>query len=121
MRTAVITLLLGVCLTGCSFAARNDQMYLKDTRELLQTRDGAISSCYDNALKADEKAAGTVTVRFKVEAETGHIVDPQVDADNSSASSTLSDCVVAALEGLTLEPADARDGDATYTWSFVVK
>lgn len=121
MRTTVITLLVGIWASGCSFAARNEQMYLKDTRDLLEGRGGSVQACYDQALKADAAASGTVTVRFKVEADTGHIVDPQVDSDKSTAPSSLTDCVMAALAGLTLEPGDARDGDATYTWSFVVK
>lgn len=121
MKTALITVLLGTFLAGCSFAARNETMYQKDTRELLETRNSEIKACYDGALKGDEKAAGVVVVRFTVQAETGHIVTPEVDTSRSSAPTTLSDCVVEALSGLTLEPGDARDGDATFSWEFAAR
>lgn len=121
MKTALISVLLGAFLGGCSFAARNETMYQRDTRELLQTRDGDIKACYDGALKTDGKAAGVVVVSFKVESETGHVVNAEVDSARSSAPTSLSDCVVAALEGLTLDPGDARDGDATFTWEFAAK
>jgi len=121
MKTALMTVLLASFFVGCSFAARNETMYKKDTRELLETRNGEVKGCYDGALKTDGKAAGVVVVRFTVQAETGHVVNPEVDTARSTAPTTLSDCVVEALSGLTLDPGDARDGDGTFTWEFAAR
>ncbi len=64
--------LLGVM--GCSFRARDEDSYRKATRELVETRNADIKTCYDNELKANPSAVGTVIVRFTVQAETGQVV-----------------------------------------------
>ncbi len=107
-------------LGGCSFHARDAESYRKVTRELLETKNADIKSCYDAALKQDPKAAGTVVVRFTVKKETGKITSPQVDAA-STAPAGLGQCVVNAIDGLAIDPPDARDGDATFRWEFEVK
>ena len=105
---------------GCSFHARSAEDYRKDTRSLLESRNSDIKGCYDAALKADPKVSGVVVVKFKVEAETGNIVNPQSVAGRTSAPESLTQCVVNAINGLSLQPPDARDGDAEYTWEFEV-
>jgi TonB family protein len=112
--------LCAVAASGCSFHARDASSYRKDTRALLSTKDPDIKSCYDAELKKDSKIAGTVVVKFKVEKETGKITDVKVDND-SNAPESLSKCVVQAIDGLALQPPDARDGDATFRWEFQVK
>ncbi|HEX7480281.1 MAG TPA: AgmX/PglI C-terminal domain-containing protein [Polyangiales bacterium] len=114
LNTALVTLALG--FVGC--AARDAEMYRTDTRALLETKNGAISACYNAELKADRKAAGKVVVRFTVQNDTGKIVDAKVDETQSKASPALGKCVVDAINGLTLDPADKRDGDATFSWEF---
>lgn len=104
--------------TGCTFIARSAEDYRAVTRELVDTRSGAITDCYDVALKTNEGAAGKVIVNFTVEKKTGVIMNPTVD-ERSTAPAELSQCVVQAVDGLTLDPPDQRDGVATFTWEFV--
>ena len=59
-------LALTVGAVGCSFAARDANMYAQDTQKVLESRNAAIKTCYDQALKADSKVAGSVTVKFTV-------------------------------------------------------
>ena len=106
--------------TACSFMARDPESYQKDTEALLETRSGAIKACYDETLKTDGTAQGRVTVRFKVEKETGNITDIQVDPAGTTAPETLSQCVSTALGGLVLQPPDAQDGAATFSYEFVI-
>ena len=112
--------LLSSAALGCSFNARDAASYRKDTRALLATKEPDIKSCYDAELKKDPKVVGTVVVKFKVAKETGKITDPKVD-DASNAPKSLAKCVVEAIDGLALQPPDARDGDATFRWEFQIK
>jgi len=116
-----IALCTGAFCTGCSFHARDAADYQKVTRELVESKGADIKSCYDSALKLDPKVAGTVVVKFTVQHETGKIANAKVDETASSAPANLGQCIVNALEGLALEPPDARDGDATFQWEFQVK
>ncbi|MDD9934195.1 MAG: AgmX/PglI C-terminal domain-containing protein [Myxococcales bacterium] len=125
MRTAILCQILSLAVLGsiggCSFHARDADSYRKVTRELVETRSADIKACYDAQLKDDRSAQGKVVVRFTVQAETGTVTDARVDEDASSAPASLGQCVVKALDGLTLDPPDARKGDATFTWAFEVK
>jgi hypothetical protein len=102
---------------GCSFAARSPDMYRDDTRKVLETRGSQIQSCYDEVLKTDRTAKGSVVVHFSVVEETGVITAPEV-LPESTAPAPLSQCVVKALDGLVLDPPDQRKGDATFAWEF---
>ncbi len=106
--------------TGCSFAVRDAETYKQDTQALLDTRSGAVKACYDETLKTDATAQGRVTVRFRVEKDTGNIVDVQVDPAGTTAPESLSQCVTTALGGLVLQPADENDGIASFTYDFVI-
>lgn len=116
-RTVLALLLGGVA--SCTFYARNEDTYRSDTRALVETRNASIKECYDGALDADEKASGKVVVNFTVTKKTGVLKDIAVD-ESSTAPESLSACVVSALEGLSLDPEDQRDGIATMSWSFEV-
>ena len=116
----VLLCLVAFASAGCSFHARSADNYRKDTRALLETRNADIKSCYDTALKADPKVSGVVVLKFTVEAETGNIVNPQSVAGRTSAPESLTQCVITAISGLTLQPPDEREGDAEYTWEFEV-
>jgi len=115
---ALLTVLLGG-LASCTFYARNTETYLSDTRTMVETRNGAIKECYDGALESDEEVSGKVVVNFTVAKKTGEITNAAVDP-SSTAPASLSDCVVAGLGGLSLDPEDQRDGNAKMTWSFEV-
>jgi hypothetical protein len=107
-----------VASVGCSFYARDEESYRQVTRELVDTRSGDIKECYDVALQTDEGSGGTVVVNFMVEKKTGKIMNVAVDKAQSNAPAELQQCVVSAIDGLTLDPADAREGQATFTWKF---
>jgi hypothetical protein len=118
----VLSGLLGsLLLVGCSFHARDAEAYRKVTREVLETRNGDIKSCYDAELKKDKKLAGAVVVKLKVEKDTGIIKDVRLDEAASTAPKSLGQCVVSALDGLKIDPPDARDGDATFRWELQPK
>jgi hypothetical protein len=54
-------------LAACSGGLRNVEAYRADTTKLLATRSAQLQRCYSDALRADGKAAGTVTVQFVIE------------------------------------------------------
>ena len=103
--------------SACQLHARSPEEYRRDTRALLDTRKAETQSCYDEALRIDPKAAGTVVVRFTIADGTGAITSAQV-LPESTAPAPLGDCVILALHGLTLEPPDEREGHATLVWNF---
>lgn len=124
MKTLACTLIVAtfaLLAGGCEFHARDADAYRKATRELLETRNADIKACYDKALQGDSKVAGMVVVKFKVEAETGKVMDAKVVPEQTTAPAPLGECVVKALDALVLDPPDARDGDATFQWSFEAK
>jgi len=103
--------------SACTFYARGPEDYRKDTRALLETRSGQITTCYNTAKAADPKAAGTVVVHFQVAKDTGAITDPAV-LPESTAPAALGQCIVDAIKDLKLDPSDKRVGDATFVWEF---
>ena len=117
MRKIIVTLSLAG-LAGCSFIARDADMYRTDTRALLETRNADIKACYDNALASNPAQSGTVVVNFTVEKKTGALTNVAVDPDQSTAPAGLQTCVTEALASLTLEQPDRRDGQATFTYQF---
>lgn len=117
MAASLLTLSLG----GCSFHARDAESYRKITREALETKSGDIKSCYDKELEKDPTLSGTVIVTFTVEKDTGVFKDIDVKNKESTAPKALTRCVKNALEGLKIDPPDARDGKATFTWNLEAK
>ena len=107
-------------VVGCSFHARSPDEYRDATQALLDTKSADIKTCYDGALKGTANLAGTVTVHFTVEAETGKIGGVTADAAKTQAPEVLTQCVVQALDGLALNPPDANPGEATFEYQFVV-
>ncbi|HEY4104991.1 MAG TPA: AgmX/PglI C-terminal domain-containing protein [Polyangiaceae bacterium] len=109
-----------VLLAGCSFHARSPDEYRDATQALLETKSADIKTCYDDALKTKSDIAGTVTVHFTVEAETGKIGNVQADVAKTQAPDALTQCVVKTIDGLALNPPDANPGDGTFEYQFVV-
>jgi len=103
---------------ACAGTARAPEAYRDDTSKLLETRTAQLQSCYSDALKTDAKLSGTVTVQFVVEPKTGAITQPSVDQSKSTAPPVLGDCVVKAVDGLTLAPPDRHEGRATFVYEF---
>ena len=103
---------------ACSVRARGPETYKNDTRTVLEAKNSAVVGCYDTALAANPSQSGNVVVTFVVEKKTGAITNVSADPNQSTAPEALQQCVVTALEGLTLDPADQREGQATFTWTF---
>ena len=103
---------------ACGGTARGLEAYREDTSKLLETRTAQLQSCYGDALKTDAKLSGTVAVQFVVEPRTGAITRPSVDHSKSTAPPVLGDCVVKAIDGLTLAPPDREEGRATFVYEF---
>ena len=121
MKKPIISLglltLLGLA-SACSYHRRDPDTYRNDTAALLAKQSDEIKSCYDAPLASDAKLGGNVTVEFKVEKKTGKLVDAKVVPAKTSAPASIQSCVTGALGGLALDPADAQDGLATFTWEF---
>jgi hypothetical protein len=109
-----------IWMTACvgELAQRDESRYREDSRALLMTKAPNVKACYDGALKTDPKAAGLVVVHFKVQPETGLVVEPRLDDQKTTAPATLGRCVMQAVDGLKLDPADSNEGLATFTWLF---
>ena len=121
-RTLKLAVLIPMLFSvGCSFYARDAESYREVTRELVDTRGTAMKDCYDVALQTDESVGGTVAVNFIVEKKTGKILNPAVDPANTNAPEDLQKCVISAIDGLQLDPPDAREGQATFSWTFEAK
>lgn len=103
---------------ACGGTARGLEAYRDDTSKLLETRNAQLQSCYSDALKTDAKLSGTVTVQFVVEKKTGTVTQPSVDQSKSTAPPVLGDCVVKAIDGLSLAPPDDHEGRATFVYEF---
>ena len=107
--------LIGFALAavGCSGAIRTAEPYRDDVAKVLESKNGDVTACYNEALKNNKDLAGTVTVKFAVEMKTGTFKDIKTDGPPE-----LGTCVSNALNGLVLTPGDANNGDATFTYQF---
>lgn len=105
-------------VAACAGTARGLEAYRTDTNNLLETRSAQLKSCYEDALKTDGKLAGTVTVQFIVEKQTGAIANAAVEQDKTTAPPILGQCVVKAVDGLVLAPPDRNEGRATFVYEF---
>jgi hypothetical protein len=121
--TRSIVLLTSLVLLGssaCSFVARDAEGYRNDTRALLETRSAEIKECYDVILQTNETVSGDVVVSFTVEKKTGKVMNPAIDTAKTTAPAEIGKCIVDAIDGLQLDPADQREGQASFSWTFKV-
>jgi len=119
--TTIKHLLFGAALAtvaACAGPSRNVAAYRDDTASLLESRNPELKACYEAALQTDTKLAGTVTVQFVVQGESGTIKNPTIDPTRSTATPALGECVLKAINGLVLAPPDRNEGRATYTYEF---
>ncbi len=105
---------------GCQFIKRDAKRYRDDTAALLEQNSATLKACYDDVLRSDASAAGTVVVKFKLKDETGKIFDVSVVDDKSTAPPPVRECVAQAVTGLALDPPDAVEGHATFTYEFEI-
>lgn len=122
-----VSLLAPLCSVACGGAIRVGDAYRDDTAKLITAQaNPRIHDCFDGMVKtapADQAKAltGTTTVHFTVAKETGLITNPAIVPEQTTAQPQVAQCVVASLAGLKLDPPDNVDGDATFTWEFVVQ
>jgi hypothetical protein len=114
---AFLALLVGIPLWGCAMNARSPEQYREATAQVLAAHNDQLRACYEQAHKGDPTAEGTVSIHFNVEPETGKFVHARVVG--GSAPDSVKRCVLQAVEGNVLSPADKREGDATFDWEFV--
>jgi hypothetical protein len=124
------TIFFGLCIlslaaVGCGGAVRVGDAYRDDTAKLITAQaNPRIHDCFEGMVKTTpgpKSLAGTTTVHFVVAKDTGLITNPVVVPESTTAQPPVAQCVVSALQGLKLDPPDGVDGDATYTWEFVVQ
>jgi hypothetical protein len=118
MNNKLLSLVAVAALTGCGFAARSPEMYRDDTQKVLETKNADIKACYDGILKGQPGVGGKVTVKFEVEEDTGKIKNVTVDQPSSNAPPAVGECVKKSLEGLAINPPDARLGQAAFVYEF---
>jgi len=106
---------------GCGGLARTTDVYRDDTAKLLQTASTGISTCYNQVLKTNPTAQGSVTARFVVAPETGKLRRIKIDTARSSAPAPVQECVRQYIGDLVLSPPDTQAGVATFSWDFVAK
>jgi len=109
-------LLAGVLAGTACGTARSQQVYAADAGRLLESRNDQLQRCYNEALKTQPDAKGTVTVKFVVEPKSGAIKDATVDPARTTAPEALDRCVLDAMAGLTLAPPDRNEGRATFVY-----
>ena len=118
MKTLLLIAATSALVAGCSFAARNAEMYRDDTKAVLETKNNDIRACYDGVLKTKPGAQGKVTIKFNVETEAGKFTNVAVDKANTTAPAEVADCVTKSINGLGVTPPDKREGEATFVWEF---
>jgi len=120
-----LCLLAPLAAIGCGGAIRVGDAYRDDTAKLLTAQaNPRIHDCFDGMVKTTpgpKALQGTTTVHFIVAKDTGVITNATVVPESTTAQPPVAQCVVSALQGLKLDPPDGVDGDATYTWEFVVQ
>jgi len=118
-KLSLVALVLGA--VGCSYYARSPEKYREATRELIEAKRPEIEACYTTALQEQQDLTGRVAILFSVQPETGIITNTRVDEGQTTAPETLAQCVVEAVNGLKLSPADEREGQATFFFDFVAQ
>ncbi len=115
MKLPSITQLLcgGLAFACVACIARGPEDYRKVTRELVDTKQSDIKSCYGDS-------AGKVVINFTVEKKSGKVTNPALDTDKSTVDASVGECVAKAIDGMQIDRADMRDGAAAFTWTYGV-
>ena len=106
MKSLLLIAATSALVAGCSFAARNAEMYRDDTKAVLETKNNDIRACYDGVLKTKPGAQGKVTIKFNVETEAGKFTNVAVDKANTTAPAEVADCVTRAARSEARDPTD---------------
>lgn len=117
-----LTLALALAFTsvaiGCGGYTRTPDQWTEDTYKALESHNGEVKKCYEEALKKNQNLEGTVTINFVVENKTGRIRKAKVDGGKTTAGEPVRRCVLESLKDQRITPPDANNGRATYTWEF---
>jgi hypothetical protein len=119
MRTlAACTIAASLTLAGCATFARSTAEYSTDVRGALADRTPSVTSCYGRALQTMPTAAGTVTVTFRILPESGKVAHAKIRPARSTAPQPVQQCVLDALEEITLDPPDVSEAVVEASWKF---
>jgi hypothetical protein len=116
MRQLTLLVISVAAMAACAGTQRSPAMYRADTQKVLETRTEQIKRCYDGLLEKDAAVSGTVTVRFVVEKKTGTFTKATVEPGKTNAGEPLVLCVLEAMRGLKLDPPDAHEGQAMFSY-----
>lgn len=103
---------------GCAGQLRKPDEYRDEVAAVLATRADRVKACWDAELVRNPAAYGRVVLGFRVAKKTGAFERMDPIRERTTASDTVTMCVVAAVSGLTIDPPDAREAEATFEWSF---
>lgn len=110
---------------ACGGAIRIGDAYRDDTVKLVQAQaNPKIQQCFQGIVKTTptpKSLEGTTTVSFVVAKETGIVGNAAIVPGATTTQDPVNQCVLAALNGLKLDPPDNVEGDATFAWQFVVQ
>ena len=110
---------------ACGGAIRIGDAYRDDTVKLVQAQaNPKIQQCFQGIVKTTptpKSLEGTTTVSFVVAKETGLVGNAAIVPGATTTQDPVNQCVLAALNGLKLDPPDNVEGDATFAWQFVVQ
>jgi hypothetical protein len=107
---------LGI-LSGCGLT-RSPEEYRDATKAVLEKKNDDIRACYDAVLKASPGVAGTATVKFDVQEDTGKVANVTVDKATSTVPDPVADCVTKTIAGLAIAPPDSHKGEGTWAYQF---
>lgn len=110
-------LAFAIALTACGGGMkRTPAAYRTDTQQLLASRTPDLETCYAKTLANNPTAGGLVTVTFHVDKKTGKLTHTALDQARSTAPEPVALCVLESLAGLTLQPPDRSEGQATFAY-----
>ena len=105
-------------VAGCAGQLRTPDVYRDDVAAALATREDRVKACWDAELARNPAAYGRVVLGFRVAEKTGAFERVDPIRERTTASETVTTCVVAAVSGLSIDPPDVREAAATFEWSF---
>jgi hypothetical protein len=112
------TLVASIAAVGCGHFARETTEYSVDVRQMLASRNDAVSLCYGRVLEQMPTAAGTVALRFRVVPETGRLAKTRINPAKTTAPEPVQRCILENLDEMKLDPPDVNEAVGEVVWNF---
>jgi hypothetical protein len=103
---------------GCGHFARGTTEYSVDVRQMLASRNDAVSVCYGRVLEQMPIAAGTVAIKFHVVPETGRLGQTRINPAKTTAPEPVQRCILENLDKMQLDPPDVNEAVGEVVWNF---